>query len=119
MPPFPTQSSSPNIANVNSSPQPVSPPFQAATPDAKKAANLQAKIAVLESQISELEAKREELRLQLKTTTPHLTVRKHINLLTTYNEIRDIGMGLMGMIAESRGLRIKDVYEEFGVEPED
>ena len=43
------------------------------------------------------------------------TVSKHIKLLHKYNEIRDIGQGLMGLIADQRGVRIVDVYEEFGV----
>jgi hypothetical protein len=42
-------------------------------------------------------------------------VKKHIQLLHRYNEIRDIGTGLMGIIAENRGVRVKDMYEEFGV----
>jgi Swi5 len=46
---------------------------------------------------------------------PQQTVKSHINLLHTYNEIRDIGQGLMGMVADNRGVRVRDVYEEFGV----
>lgn len=43
------------------------------------------------------------------------TVSKHIKLLHKYNEIRDVGQGLVGLIADQRGVRIVDVYEEFGV----
>lgn len=42
-------------------------------------------------------------------------MRKHISLLHTYNEIKDVGLGLMGMIAEERGVRVKEVVAEFGV----
>ena len=45
------------------------------------------------------------------------TVKAHIRRLHEYNEIRDIGQGLIGMIADQRGVRIVECYEsgEFGV----
>jgi len=43
------------------------------------------------------------------------TVKKHIKLLHDYNDIRDVGQGLVGMIADNRGVRIGELYEEFGV----
>jgi len=43
------------------------------------------------------------------------TVKNHIKLLHDYNDIRDIGQGLVGMIADNRGVRIGELYEEFGV----
>jgi hypothetical protein len=43
------------------------------------------------------------------------TVKKHIRLLHDYNDIRDVGQGLVGMIADNRGVRIGELYEEFGV----
>jgi hypothetical protein len=42
-------------------------------------------------------------------------VREHIRSLTRYNELRDVGMGLIGIVAENRGLRMRDCLEEFGV----
>jgi len=45
----------------------------------------------------------------------HKIVKRHIALLGRYNEVRDIGQGLLGMIADQRGIRIVDVMEEFGV----
>jgi hypothetical protein len=51
----------------------------------------------------------------LRTSSPETTVQNHITLLHTYNQIRDIGTGLMGIIAENRGVRVRDVYREFGV----
>lgn len=47
------------------------------------------------------------------------TVKTHIKLLHDYNDIRDIGQGLIGMIADNRGVRIGDLYEEFGVDVKD
>jgi DNA repair protein Swi5/Sae3 len=46
---------------------------------------------------------------------PSTTVKRHIRLLHDYNEIKDIGQGLMGLIADARGMRQVDVQREFGV----
>lgn len=45
--------------------------------------------------------------------------KAHINQLQQYNEIKDIGTQLMGMIAEKRGVRIVEVQKEFGVDEND
>lgn len=47
--------------------------------------------------------------------TASQTVRNHIRLLHEYNEIRDIGQGLLGLLADARGARHVDVQSEFGV----
>jgi DNA repair protein Swi5/Sae3 len=36
-------------------------------------------------------------------------------LLHEYNEIKDVAQGLIGMIADARGVRVVDCQEEFGV----
>ncbi len=46
-------------------------------------------------------------------------VKKHIKLLQQYNELKDVGQGLMGLIADQRGLRIVEVQETFGIESQD
>ncbi|KAF2868394.1 hypothetical protein BDV95DRAFT_597258 [Massariosphaeria phaeospora] len=46
-------------------------------------------------------------------------VKRHIKLLHEYNEIKDVGQGLMGMIADARGVRIVEVQDEFGIEAKD
>ena len=48
--------------------------------------------------------------------TARSVMKDHIALLQRYNEIKDIGQGLLGLIAEQRGCRIVDVMEELGVE---
>lgn len=50
---------------------------------------------------------------------PSETVKRHIRLLHEYNEIKDIAQGLMGLIADARGVRHVDVQKEFGVHEED
>jgi hypothetical protein len=49
----------------------------------------------------------------------NMIVREHIKLLHEYNELKDVGQGLMGLIADQRGVRIIEVQEEFGIEVQD
>ena len=47
------------------------------------------------------------------------TVKEHIELLHRYNAIKDVGLGLLGMVAEQRGMRQVVVMEEFGLSAKD
>ncbi|KAI4177829.1 MAG: hypothetical protein LQ343_000293 [Gyalolechia ehrenbergii] len=47
------------------------------------------------------------------------TMQNHIRLLREYNDIRDIGTSLMGIIADNRRMQMKRVYEEFDVDQKD
>ena len=53
--------------------------------------------------------------LLFRNKDPQATVKAHIKLLHDYNEIRDVGQGLMGIIAETKGVRVRDIYQDFGV----
>lgn len=46
-------------------------------------------------------------------------VKERIELLHGYNEIKDIGLGMMGLVAEQRGVRQIEVMEEYGVTSKD
>ncbi|OLN96710.1 DNA repair protein SWI5-like protein [Colletotrichum chlorophyti] len=48
-------------------------------------------------------------------------VARHMRLLREYNEIKDVGQQLMGMVAEKRSVTVGSLYEtgEFGVGPKD
>lgn len=48
-------------------------------------------------------------------------IKNHIASLHTYNEIKDVAQGLMGMVADARGVRVAELYEggEFGVSEKD
>ncbi|KAH0538753.1 hypothetical protein FGG08_004707 [Glutinoglossum americanum] len=127
-PPPPTDSSSTNHPPDATPPAHDTPPTtepstpKTPAPDAKtlkRKLSLEAKLANLRAQIQELKARRDELRPQLRNPDAAMTVKRHIRLLHDYNEIRDIGTGLMGMAADSRGVRVRDVYAEFGVEVND
>ncbi|MCJ1304945.1 hypothetical protein MMC08_007758 [Hypocenomyce scalaris] len=111
---------------MTSSPQPradsshpggeIDQDVQAAALKANKIAQLEAKIAAVQVQIEEVKAKKEKAYSQLKSpSTATQTVQNHIHLLHIYNQIRDIGTGLFGMIADNKGVQVKDVYGDFGL----
>lgn len=52
-------------------------------------------------------------------SSANAVIKDHIRLLHEYNEIKDIGQGLMGLVAEGRGVRIKAVMEDFNMEEKD
>ncbi|KZZ94126.1 DNA repair protein Swi5/Sae3 [Ascosphaera apis ARSEF 7405] len=83
------------------------------------------KIDRLSSELSSVEAQMVEARQELSTLSeeaakdPTAIVNRHIRLLHEYNEIKDVGQGLLGLIAESRGVRYVDVQKEFEVAEKD
>ncbi|KAL2854717.1 Swi5-domain-containing protein [Aspergillus pseudodeflectus] len=80
----------------------------------KKLETLRATNKDLESQVAAIESQVAEIRAKLKND-PSETVKRHIRLLHEYNEIKDVGQGLIGLIADARGMRQVDVEREFGV----
>ena len=127
----PPSSSSPSHSSQNAIDKPPNPRLTALQ---NKHANLTAKLAELQQQRATIASQTtlplglplsaaqehsadETLKLALKSSDA--VIKEHIALLHRYNEIKDIGQGLMGLIAEKRGCRIKDVIEEFGVDEGD
>jgi len=53
------------------------------------------------------------------TAAANKLVKDHIKLLHEYNELKDVGQGLMGLIADQRGVRIVEVQDEFGIDAND
>lgn len=98
---------------------------------------LRARQAALESAVAELLSQRASLvnsvspasdtqepedtdaRAKLAVDAANAKIRSQIKQLQKYNDIKDIGTQLMGLIAEKRGCRIGEVQEEFGIDPDD
>ncbi|KAE8351678.1 Swi5-domain-containing protein [Aspergillus coremiiformis] len=79
---------------------------------------LRTSIADLETRAARMEAQLAETKTKLRSSAS-ATVQQHISLLHEYNEIKDIGQGLMGLIADARGVRQIDVQREYGVSERD
>ncbi|KAL1957648.1 hypothetical protein VTO42DRAFT_5625 [Malbranchea cinnamomea] len=116
----------PVVSESNHSPSTMSSlSCEHATIQDKKIKSLEANIDRLKSQISETETQLAEARRKLDAITASnpaaadAIVKRHIRLLHQYNEIKDIGQGLMGLIAEARGVRHVDVQAEFGMGSKD
>ncbi|KAI4747717.1 hypothetical protein E4T50_01986 [Aureobasidium sp. EXF-12298] len=54
-----------------------------------------------------------ETRAKLAVDAANTKIKSQIKQLQRYNDIKDIGTQLMGIIAEKRGCRIGEVQEEF------
>ncbi|KAI5287143.1 hypothetical protein KEM52_001724 [Ascosphaera acerosa] len=82
-------------------------------------AALEAKIEKARADLAAATAQVEQARQELSTVSPdaardpEAVTRRHIRLLHDYNEIKDVGQGLLGLIAESRGCRYVEVQEEY------
>lgn len=107
---------------------PQSPP-----PPKPRLAALAAKHATLTTTLSALQDKRaalvaaatlpsglamptdwsDEQKTRQALSTANAVIKEHIALLHKYNEMKDIGQGLMGLIADKRGVRVTAVMEEF------
>ncbi|RPB11458.1 Swi5-domain-containing protein [Morchella conica CCBAS932] len=81
----------------------------------RKLESLKASNLALEKQIAQVQAKHDEGVKKLKNPAASETVKQHIKLLHDFNEIRDVGLGLIGMVAENRQRRVGEVMSEFGV----
>jgi hypothetical protein len=60
-----------------------------------------------------------EARAKLAVDAANIKIKSQIKQLQQYNDIKDVGTQLMGIIAEKRGCRIGEVQEEFGINPDD
>ncbi|KAG4302717.1 hypothetical protein PCANB_001072 [Pneumocystis canis] len=74
--------------------------------DASEIEILETKIKTLETTLNELTNKQEILQATLKNPDAASTVKQHIALLHTYNEIRDVALGLIGKIADQERCRV-------------
>ena len=108
----------------------------AAKPVNPRVAVLASRKTSLEARLAELQAKRSNLvakghdakspcdsspeqQATQALTSAHAVIKSHIALLQRYNEMKDVGLGLMGMVAESRGVRVSSVLEDYGMSDKD
>ncbi|RAH40875.1 SWI5/SAE3 family protein [Aspergillus brunneoviolaceus CBS 621.78] len=106
---------SPRGSTAESGNKPASPaPADQQASKKKKLVILRQSVADIQTQIADLEAQIAEAKAHLKND-PKATVQQHIRLLHEYNEIKDVGQGLLGLIADARGVRQIDVQREYGV----
>ncbi|KAJ5126297.1 hypothetical protein N7448_005609 [Penicillium atrosanguineum] len=80
--------------------------------------SLRESIAQLEGEKFQMEVEVEEIRSKLQLD-PSIIVNRHIRLLHEYNEVKDTAQGLLGLIADARGVRQAEVEREFGVKEGD
>ncbi|KAK5121868.1 hypothetical protein LTR85_004439 [Meristemomyces frigidus] len=108
-------------------------PTEPTPPPNPRLAAIAAKRTALEATLSTLQAKRTALVAEAKLpsglampadwsdeqntkqalSTANAVIKEHIALLHKYNEMKDVGQGLMGLIADKRGVRVGTVMEEF------
>lgn len=110
----PSQHDSPHLTSSENGQNPSPEQLQRE----RKVKTLQASIDDLQSQTQQLEGEIAEVKAKLKND-PSITVKHHIRLLHDYNEIKDVAQGLMGLIAEARGVRQIEVQREFGADEKD
>lgn len=127
-------------ASSQAGPETPNPPQQAKSVNARLAALLK-KQDDLTSKLQDLEAELEarvndesaaltstsnvtldsdpEQRRKQTIASAEAIVKNHIAALHSYNEIKDVGLGLMGLVAEQRGVRQIVVMDDFGVTAKD
>ena len=99
---------------------------------AAKKATLEATLANVRSQRSALVAEAkfpsgldmpadwsDEQRTKQALLSANAVIKEHIANLHRYNEIKDVGQGLMGLIADKRGVRVAEVMREYDMGEKD
>ncbi|KAK5134841.1 hypothetical protein LTR08_006073 [Meristemomyces frigidus] len=132
--PSDTSSSSPApvATTEETSAAPAAPPNPRLAALAVKRANLDVKLADLQARRSALvtEAKlpsgldmpadwSDDRKTKQALSSANVVIKEHIGLLHKYNEMKDIAQGLMGLIADKRGVRIANVMEDFDMGEKD
>jgi DNA repair protein Swi5/Sae3 len=102
----------PTTTNPDSPAKPLPTPSKPSAHEAKLA-SLNKSNASLAAQVESLKAAHDAAIKRLKNPEAKGvdTVKRHIHLLHEYNEVRDVALGLMGLVAESRGEPVKRVME--------
>lgn len=73
------------------------------------------------NKMQELESECQLLQLEFNSlragaATPQSVVKQHIAELKRFNRVKDIALGLITLIADSRGITVKEVMDEMGLD---
>ncbi len=72
---------------------------------------------------TKIQEKKEELQRLKENFTSDIPVKEyiqlHISKLHEYNETKDIGQMLLGLLAERNGTTVSEYYKKYGLEFED
>ncbi|CCH46834.1 hypothetical protein BN7_6435 [Wickerhamomyces ciferrii] len=83
---------------------------------------IQDRIQNKSKELEQLQQESNNLILELEHQTsinPEEIVKSHILGLKKYNELKDVAMGLITMIADQRQLKISDILKEMEVEKDE
>lgn len=79
--------------------------------------NIHQQVVLKEQRLEDIKNQCSELISELDSNqNPEAIVKKHISQLKKYNELKDIALGLVTMIADQRQLKTTDILEEMKVE---
>ncbi|XP_032890767.1 DNA repair protein SWI5 homolog [Amblyraja radiata] len=85
--------------------------------------NAELSVVDLQNELGDLRKKSEDLDKQIaELTSEGYTLEElsqHIDQLHEYNDIKDVGQILLGKLAMVRGVTIKDLYDEVGLDLDD
>ncbi|XP_069119376.1 DNA repair protein SWI5 homolog [Argopecten irradians] len=78
---------------------------------------------VLRSEIHQLEGRtktvQKDIEVLKKSGYDLSELKKHMDMMHQYNEIKDVGQMVLGRIAELDGVRTRDLYKEYGLDLND
>jgi hypothetical protein len=80
----------------------------------------ESKISKLEIKLAELKSEHTKLKAELGGDDSNLNydheMKRHIKQLKTYNELKDLSMGLIQIIADQRHVTLRAIMDEMGIE---
>ncbi|KAK9480262.1 Swi5-domain-containing protein [Lipomyces japonicus] len=104
---------SPDVHGDDHNDPPVTSPFVSAAQ--QKDEQIRTRISQKQNELADLQNEYANSLIKLQRRDHALTIKQHIKYLKSYNEIRDISLGLLGMVADIKTVKVADVMLEYGV----